>query len=112
MCRVLEDNPHVVAYVKNQNLGFRIPYFQGAEPHEYYPDFLVRLDNGTNLILETKGFKNEHVNDKKSTAENYWIPSVNRLGTFGKWAFAQFESTFDIEDEFAGLVRRVLSQES
>ena len=112
LCRVLEDNPHVVAYVKNQNLGFRIPYFQGAEPHEYYPDFLVRLDNGTNLILETKGFKNEHVNDKKSTAENYWIPSVNRLGTFGKWAFAQFESTFDIEDEFAGLVRRVLSQES
>ena len=104
LCRILEENPHVTAYVKNQNLGFRIPYLQGADPHEYIPDFIVRLDDGRNLILEVKGFKNEHVNDKKSTTENYWIPAVNKLGSFGTWAFAQFESVYDMEDDFEKLI--------
>ena len=110
MCRVLEANPHVVAYVKNQNLGFSIPYQVGGEPHDYVPDFLVRLDNGVNLILEVKGFKGEQVNDKKLTTENCWIPAVNRLGSYGRWQFAQFESLFDIEEDFKKLVESVLAE--
>ena len=110
MCRVLEANPHVAAYVKNQNLGFTIPYQVGGEPHEYIPDFLVRLDNGVNLILEIKGFKNEQVNDKKLTTENYWIPAVNRLGSYGQWQFAQFEALFEIERDFEKLVESVLAR--
>lgn len=110
MCRVLESNPHVVAYTKNHNLGFRIPYFKGNEASIYVPDFIVRIDNGVNLILETKGFKNEAVNDKKSTIESYWIPAVNKLGTYGKWSFAQFEELFQIEAEFEKLIERELKK--
>ena len=32
----------VVRYVKNQNLGFTIPYTLDGEEHSYFPDFIVR----------------------------------------------------------------------
>lgn len=41
--------------MKNQGLGFAIPYLHDGQAHDYTPDFLVRLDNGVHLILETKG---------------------------------------------------------
>jgi type III restriction enzyme len=42
----LEQHPRVAAFVKNDGLGFTIPYLSGGGQHEYVPDFLVRLDNG------------------------------------------------------------------
>ena len=50
--------PEVFAYVKNQSLGFTIPYSINNVEHQYYPDFLVRIDDGhgiddpLNLVLE------------------------------------------------------------
>jgi type III restriction enzyme len=38
--------PEVFAYVKNQNLGFTIPYTLNGEEHNYYPDFIARIDDG------------------------------------------------------------------
>ncbi len=40
----LETSDRVVAYVKNQGLGFSIPYLHDGRQHEYIPDFVVRLD--------------------------------------------------------------------
>ncbi|MBO4633723.1 MAG: hypothetical protein J5858_17545 [Lentisphaeria bacterium] len=39
-----------------------------------------------------------------TTTEKYWIPAVNKLGTFGTWTFAQFESVYEMEKEFATLI--------
>ena len=58
LAQTLEDLPEVFAYIKNQNLGFTIPYTLNGEEHNYYPDFIVRIDDGhgadnlLNLILE------------------------------------------------------------
>jgi len=38
--------PEVLAYVKNQNLDFTIPYEHKGTEHAYVPDFIVRLDIG------------------------------------------------------------------
>ena len=46
MAQDLEDMPEVIAYVKNQNLGFTIPYTINGVEHQYIPDFLVRIDDG------------------------------------------------------------------
>ena len=46
LAQTLEDMPEVFAYVKNQNLGFTIPYTLNGEEHNYYPDFIVRIDDG------------------------------------------------------------------
>ena len=43
MASVLEEMDEVVRYVKNQNLGFTIPYTLDGEEHGYLPDFLVRI---------------------------------------------------------------------
>ena len=54
----IDKDRHVEAFVKNSGLGFAIPYFHNGQPHDYVPDFLVRLKckPPLHLILETKGF--------------------------------------------------------
>ncbi|MFA5837503.1 MAG: DUF559 domain-containing protein [Bellilinea sp.] len=41
----LEEMPEVVCYVKNQNMGFYIPYTINGEEHDYEPDFIARIQN-------------------------------------------------------------------
>lgn len=111
-CRVAEAHPRVVSYVKNQDLGFEIPYRYGSVSRRYIPDFIVRVDDGhgpddlLNLIVEVKGYRGEDAKDKKATAETYWVPGVNRLGTFGRWAFAEFTSVWAMEADFAAKVEQ------
>ena len=82
----LEAHPRVLAFVKNQGLGFAIPYLHAAGGHEYVPDFLVRLDNGMTLILETKGGRDE-VADVKAQAAERWVAAVNADGRYGQWHY-------------------------
>jgi len=105
-CRVAEAHPQVRAYVKNQNLGLEVPYRYGSEARIYLPDFIVLVDDGhgehdlLHLIVEIKGYRREDANAKKATMENYWVPGVNNLGTYGRWAFAEFGDVYQIEADF------------
>ena len=107
-CRVVEGHPRVRAYVKNQGLGLDVPYLYKALPRTYIPDFIVQIDDGgpdlLNLIVEIKGLRGEDAKDKANTISTYWIPGVNNLGTYGRWAFAEFTAVFEIEAEFNALI--------
>ena len=105
-CRVLEACGRVKSYVKNDHLGFVVPYMRGMDRHEYYPDFIVRLDSGINLVLEVKGFAGEDVRQKREAMETQWVPGVNRLGSFGRWAFAQFDDANEMEKKFNDFIQR------
>lgn len=105
-CRVLEGCGRVKSYVKNDHLGFVVPYMRGMDRHEYYPDFIVRLDSGVNLVLEVKGFAGEDVRQKREAMETQWIPGVNRLGSFGRWAFAQFDDANEMEKKFNEFIQQ------
>jgi type III restriction enzyme len=112
-CRAAEANPRVRAYVKNQGLSFEVPYLLGATPKKYLPDFVVRVDDGhgdddlLNLVVEIKGYRGEDAKDKANTMDAYWVPGVNNLGTFGRWAFAEFkESVYAIAANFDPLIER------
>lgn len=76
------------AFVKNQSLGFAIPYLYNGEAHDYIPDFIVRLktDPPIHLILETKGF--DPLQGVKAQAAQRWVDAVNADGTYGRWAYA------------------------
>ena len=106
-CRVVEAHPRVRAYVKNQGLGLEVPYRFAGEPRRYLPDFIVLVDDGhgpddlLRLVVEIKGFKREDAKEKKATMETFWVPGVNRLGTYGRWAFAEFDAVYEIESGFA-----------
>ena len=95
----LDIHPRVIAYAKNHALGFEVPYRSGAEPRRYRPDYIVRLDDGrggeVNLVLEVKGYRDHDAMLKATTMTTQWIPGVNRLGRFGRWAFAELREIHD-----------------
>lgn len=105
-CRVAESHPRVRAYVKNHNLGLEVPYRYGSELRKYRPDFIVLIDDGhgpddlLHLIIEIKGYRREDAIEKKGTMDSYWVPGVNNLGTYGRWAFAEFTEVYEIESDF------------
>ena len=105
-CRVAESHPKVKAYVKNHNLGLEVPYRYGSETRKYIPDYIVNIDDGhgdddlLHLIVEIKGYRREDAKDKKATMENYWVPGVNNLGQYGRWAFAEFTDVYEMQSDF------------
>ena len=105
LCRVLEQHPRVLSYVRNQNLGFEVPYLSGSGPRRYLPDFIVRIDDGRgsddvlNLVIEVKGYRGEDAKDKKNTMDAFWVPGVNNLGTHGRWAFAEFTDVHTMHED-------------
>lgn len=109
-CRVADRHPRVLAWVKNHNLGFEVPYSAGGEARRYRPDFILRLDDGhgaddpLNLVVEIKGARDEDDKDKAETMCTLWVPGVNALGTQGRWAFAEFTDVWTISSEFAAKV--------
>jgi len=109
-CRVAEGHPRVRAYVKNQNLGFEVPYRYGSEMRRYIPDFIVLVDDGhgaddlLHLVVEIKGYRREDAKDKRTTMETYWVPGVNNLGRYGRWAFAELREVYRMEADFEAKV--------
>ncbi|HUN65176.1 MAG TPA: type III restriction endonuclease subunit R [Bacteroidota bacterium] len=84
---IIDTHPAVDAFVKNAGLGFSIPYLNNGQPHDYVPDFIIRLKTtpAIQLILETKGY--DELVDVKRQAANRWVNAVNADGTYGVWSF-------------------------
>ncbi|AMV38779.1 BPTD_3080 family restriction endonuclease [Planctomyces sp. SH-PL62] len=99
VCQKLEEMDEVRAYAKNQGIGFRIPYTLDGRPGNYFPDLVVKLDDGRgpddllNLVLEVSGQKKKEKDAKVQTAKTMWVPGVNNLGTFGRWAFLEIDGS-------------------
>ena len=83
--------------MKNDRLGFTIPYTMQGRSHEYIPDFLVRLkprddeDPVRTLIVEVSGTlkKAAPTREKAKTTRNLWLPAINGHGGFGRWGYAE-----------------------
>ena len=104
-------------------LGLEVPYRYGSETRRYLPDFIVLVDDGhggddlLHLVVEVKGYRREDAKDKKKTMDAYWIPGVNNLGSFGRWAFTELTDVYAMEEdfearlegEFRALVERAVS---
>jgi type III restriction enzyme len=76
------------------------------ETRKYRPDFIVQVDDGKgaedplNLVVEIKGYRGEDAKEKKAGMDAYWVPGVNNLKQFGRWAFAEFTDVFQIDSDF------------
>jgi type III restriction enzyme len=84
------------AFVKNAGLGFTIPYLFNGQPHDFVPDFIIRLEKLEEeyLVLEVKGF--DPLRDVKEAAARRWASAVNADGRFGRWSFAMATSIEDV----------------
>ena len=83
---LLDSHLGVMSWVKNDRLGFYIPYRNRGLPARYVPDFLVVTDSGQNVIIEIKGQVTDSADAKAKAAER-WVAAVNRLGTYGNWHY-------------------------
>ena len=95
-----EHNDMVSAYAKNDHLGFFISYIFNGVVRKYYPDYLVRLTNGKNLILEVKG-QDSAQNKSKREALDTWVKAINEKGGFGQWCWGVAFRPADIYDILA-----------
>jgi type III restriction enzyme len=93
--QAIEGMDEVKAYVKNQNLGFKVPYAYEGRPGNYYPDYMLRVDDGhgmedlLNLVVEISGQELQDKEAKVDTAAKLWVPAVNAEGAFGRWDFLE-----------------------
>jgi type III restriction enzyme len=102
---VLDRNPHISAWVKNDHLGFEINYIYRGVRKKYRPDFLVRSVDGRMLVLEVKGQPTEEATVKRQALEE-WVRAVNSHGGFGRWcsgvSYLPKDTADVLEKQFAG----------
>ena len=80
----LDHAPEVAAWAKNEHLGFEVFYVHRGVVRKYRPDFLIRLQSGDMLILETKGRDSEQNRTKRRFLDE-WVNAINAHGGFGRW---------------------------
>jgi type III restriction enzyme len=111
--QVIEDMDEVRAYVKNQGLGFTIPYSIDGDERNYIPDFIVQMTDASgdlvNVVVEVSG---QNLRDKKAkvmTARDLWVPAVNNHGSFGRWTFLECSNP---HDDLADTIRAAVNDAS
>ena len=112
--KTLEELDAVDAYVKNQFLGFTIPYVKEGDDKRYYPDFLCRVTtksgNNVNLIIEVTGFNKDKA-EKKWYMENRWLPAVNAVRRhygYEEWYFIEIANDIrNIKNQLTDKIRSI-----
>jgi type III restriction enzyme len=111
--KTLEEIDTVETYVKNQFLGFAIPYTKDGKDRLYFTDFIARVrgrDGKTkNLMIEISGMSKDKA-EKKWFVENRWIPAVNSLKDkygYPEWHFIEVAN--DIRNIKNQLIEKIKS---
>ena len=76
-----------------------------AEAHPNVMDDGHSSEDPLHLVVEVKGFRGEDVKDKQTFIETYWIPGVNHLKEYGRWAFVELKEIYALEDDFDAKVQ-------
>ncbi len=76
----------VICYARNDHLELNIPYEFFGQARVYEPDFIVRLGNGLQLMVEIKGPMPAETEAKHQAAKR-WVSAVNHWGQLGRWQF-------------------------
>ena len=112
--KTLEELDAVEAYVKNEFLGFSIPYVAAdGQERRYFTDFLARCrtpeGRRVNLMIEITGMNRDKA-VKKWYVENRWLPAVNAVRDqygYDEWAFIEVAN--DIRDIKNQLLNKISS---
>ena len=83
MAQALEEMRRGRCYVKNQGLGFTIPYTFDGRSSAVLPDFIARCDDGhgddlLNLVIEVTGERRKDKAEKVATTRDLWVPGGER----------------------------------
>lgn len=102
VAEILDSNPRVRAFVKNDHLGLEVPYVHKGRSHLYLPDFLVDLvpgDDGERrtLIVEVSGGQKSPgpTTAKAHTTRDQWCTAVNNHKGWGWWGYIELTTMLD-----------------
>lgn len=93
----LEQCPDVVSYAKNYlAVHFRLDYVKAdGGISNYYPDFIVKTNDGRVVIVETKGQEDLDVPQKMARLRQ-WCEDVNRVHSGGQFDYVYVdEASFE-----------------
>ena len=90
----LDAHPSVQRWVKNDHLGFVVPYRRDGVRRRYLPDFIAQLTTGEWLIVEIKGQEGDSA--VKAAAAHRWCKAVNNEGRFGQWTYSIVRQPADL----------------
>ena len=96
----LDEMPDVMRYVKNERLGFSIPYYENGRLRHYFPDFVVVVRDAAGertWVCEPKGNADATAYLKAQAARD-WCEKVSSGRTHGRW-----EYLFVRDTDFRGL---------
>jgi type III restriction enzyme len=97
----IDTHEQVEAFAKNDGLGFAIPYIHNGQPHDYMPDFIVRLKSEppVHVILEVKGF--DALKEVKGQAARRWVEAVNADASYGRWEYCVVNKPTEVDKVIA-----------
>ena len=81
----LDAHTAVRRWVKNDHLGFVVPYRKDGVRKSYLPDFIVELVSGERLVVEIKGQMGDA--EIKAAAAHRWCNAVNNDARYGRWSY-------------------------
>ena len=96
--KTINESQHIKSFVKNDHLNFVIYYNYQGVVRRYFPDFICKMKNGVNLIIETKGQDNEQNKTKRAYLDE-WCRAVNEHGGFGKWKWVVSFDPNDLQEK-------------
>lgn len=86
------------AWVKNDHLGFTIPYIHKGLLRSYFPDFIIKFKGNKYLMLEVKGKEREQDQTKWESAK-LWCEALNSdRDSWGEWQFRVIKNKPTIKD--------------
>ena len=98
--------------MKNDHLGFTIPYVHKGRSHSYIPDFLVRLepgDDGDRAHPHRRGLRQPEepgpTRQKATTARDSWCVAVNNHGGFGRWGYIEMTDPLEFKSRLADAIQ-------
>ena len=106
----LDAHPGVAHWVKNDHLGFQVPYRKDGVRRRYLPDFIVDLVTGERMVVEIKGQIGDA--EVKAAAAQRWCNAVNNDGRFGLWSYhlvRQPPDLMSLLDELTGVDNPVMA---
>lgn len=92
-------------YARTDGLEFSIPYDHMNVEHGFEPDFLVRMSDGTTLVLEVKGYETTQ-DTAKYDAARQWVRAVNNWGKLGRWDFHPCRDPQTLGRELVSVLKR------
>lgn len=101
LAQALDRHPGVERWIRNERLGWSIPWKHDGITRRYEPDFVAvcPLPDGRklHLVIEVKGQEDYYDTEKARWTRDYWLPAVNadpNYSAAGPWDYLYLDREY------------------